>query len=182
MHHALWLYSQNDASDLTLRLKKSTFKHYRTGARDYILFCVCQNLSLEPTPSTIARYIAYTSQHIVSASKYLTGARHFLQHIYPEFDKNRQLPMVKATLRGSMKLRADPVRRKLPLRLHHIQFFVDCALHTDGGYDDLLFTTILACGFYGCHRMGELVISTNADLFDWRKLVKRASLRFDFKR
>lgn len=171
-----------DARILVLQahaIEKSTAKHYRTGARDYILFCTKHKLPIDPTPTTIARYIAYTSQHIASASKYLTGARHFLQHIFPDFDKNRQSPFVRATLRGAMKVRADPVSRKDPLRLHHLQLFVDRTSLPNADYDCLLFATLLACAFYACHRMGELVISNDRSLFDWRKVIKRASLRFD---
>ena len=64
-------------------IEKSTLKNYATGARDYISFCTAHNLSLDPTPTTLSRYIAYTSQFISSAPKYLSGARHFLAEVYP---------------------------------------------------------------------------------------------------
>lgn len=35
----------------------------------------------------------------------------------------------------------------------------------------------MSCAFYACHHSGELVIKTKASL-DWRKIVKRSSLRF----
>ena len=52
-------------------LEPSTVKGYLTGARDYIAFCRRHALPLDPTPSTLARYVAYTSQYIASAPKYL---------------------------------------------------------------------------------------------------------------
>ncbi|KAF8805750.1 hypothetical protein BYT27DRAFT_7059340, partial [Phlegmacium glaucopus] len=149
-------------------IEKSTLKGYQTGVRDYISFCFNHHLPLNPTPLTLSRYIAFSSQSIASAPKYLTGARHFLHNMYPDFDQNRNHPLVLSTIRGSKKIRADPVIRKLPLRLSHLAFFYNLAFNSNS-YDDFLFATILSCAFYGCHRMGELVIKSDRTLFDWRK-------------
>jgi hypothetical protein len=67
-------------------IEKSTVKGYATGACNYISFCIAHSLPLDPTPSTLSQYIAYTLQFIASGSKYLTGARHFLNELYPDFD------------------------------------------------------------------------------------------------
>jgi hypothetical protein len=93
---------------------------YATGARDYINFCIAHSLPLDPTPSTLSRYVAYTSQFIASAPKYLTGVRHFLHDIYPDFDANRADMLVTSTIQGSKKVRADPVHCKLPFRIAHL--------------------------------------------------------------
>ena len=162
-------------------IERSTSKNYATGARDYINFCILHSLPLDPTPTTLSRYIAYSSQFIASGSKYLTGVRHFLKDLYPDFDANRSHPLVKSTIRGAKKVRADPVERKLPLRLAHLQSFINVA-HCTGTYDDFLFTVLLSCAFYGCHRMGELVQKNDRSLFDWRKIIKRASLTFEIGR
>ncbi len=156
-------------------IERSTVKAYRTGARDYIYFCTQHNLPLDPTPLTLARYIAYTSRFIASGPKYLSGARHFLNDIFPEFDASRQSAFVQTAIRGSRKIRADSVQRKLPLRLHHLTYFHQSAM-ISSKYDDYLFATILACGFYGCHRIGELIWNNDRSLWDWRKVIKRSSL------
>jgi hypothetical protein len=158
-------------------IEKSTARGYATGARDYINFCLAHSLSLDPTPQTLSRYIAYTSQYIASAGKYLTGARHFLSELYPSFDTNRAHPLVQATIAGSKKIRADPVKRKLPLRPSHLEAFLQVARRT-GAYDDLLFAVILSCCFYACHRSGELILKNDKSLRDWRKIIKRSSLHF----
>ena len=145
-------------------IEKSTVGGYSTGACDYIRFCQCHHLSLEPTPQTLSRYIAYTSLSIASGPKYLTGACHFLHDLFPKFDENCTSPLVQATIRGSKKVRADPVRRKQPIRVDHLTSFVDKARLT-GDYDDL-FATIMSCCFYGCHRSGELILKTKKDA-DW---------------
>ena len=157
-------------------LEKSTVGGYSTGARDYARFCRIHHLPLDPTPQTLSRYIAFSSLSIASGPKYLTGAQHFLHSLYPDFDLNRASPLVRATIRGSKKIRADPVHRKQPLRIEHLLSFVALAHHT-GKYDDLLFATIMSCCFYGCHRSGELILKTKKDV-DWRKIIKRSSLHF----
>ena len=157
-------------------LEKSTVKGYSTGIRDYARFCRIHHLSLDPTPQTLSRYIAFSSLSVASGPKYLTGARHFLHDLYPAFDDNRASPIVQATIRGSKKVRADPVHRKLPIRIEHLLSFIAVARST-GNYDDLLFATIMACCFYGCHRSGELVLKSKKDV-DWRKIIKRSSLHF----
>ena len=159
-------------------IERSTSKHYATGAWDYINFCILHSLPLDPTPSTLSRYIAYSSLFIASGPKYLTGVRHFLKDLYPDFDVNRAHPLVKTTIRGTKKTQADPVRRKLPLRLAHLQSFMNVA-HCTGTYDDFLFVVLLSCAFYGCHHMGELVQTNDQSLFDWRKIIKHASLIFE---
>ncbi|KAJ7289670.1 hypothetical protein C8J57DRAFT_953381, partial [Mycena rebaudengoi] len=135
-------------------------------------------LPLDPTPSTLSRYIAYTSKFIASGPKYLTGARHFLKALYPDFDQNRSSPLVQTTIAGSKKLRADPVKRKLPLRLAHLATFHQLYLQNPC-YDMLLFITILSYMFYGCHRSGELVHKRAKRELDYKKIIKRASLKFE---
>ena len=159
-------------------IEPSTRRNYSTGARDYILFCSIHGLPLDPTPLTIARYVAYTSLRIASAPKYLSGARHFLRDLYPDFDTARKHALVQTTIRGSRKRRADPIRRKAPLRLHHLSLFRSLALHS-GDYDDFLFLTILTAAFFACHRVGELLAPNDKALWDWRKLVRRCSFHAD---
>ena len=170
-----------DACALHLQVNSiecSTSKNYATGARDYINFCILHSLSLDPTPTTLSHYIAYSSQFIASAPKYLTGIRHFLKELYPDFNASRSHPLVKTTIWGAKKVRADPIQRKLPLCLAHLQSFVNVANCT-GTYDDFLFIVLLSCAFYGCHQMGELVQKNDHSLFDWRKIIKHTSLTFE---
>ena len=159
-------------------IEPSTRRNYSTGARDYILFCSIHGLPLDPTPLTIARYVAYTSLRIASAPKYLSGARHFLRDVFPEFDTARKHALVQTTIRGSRKHRADPIRRKAPLRLSHLSIFQALA-HRSSDYDDFLFLTLLTAAFFACHRVGELLAPNDISLWDWRKLIRRASFSSD---
>ena len=154
-------------------IETSTRRNYTTGARDYILFCSIHGIPLDPTPLTLARYIAYTSARIASAPKYLSGACHFLRDIYPDFDSARKHALVQTTIRGSRKVRADPIHQKQPLRPSHL-----VTLHTNAAlsqeYDDFLFATILTIAFFACHRIGELLHSA-----DWRKVIRRTTFSSD---
>ena len=158
-------------------IEQSTRKGYSTGVKSYIRFCLIHNLPLNPTPQNLARYIAYVSQYINSAPQYLSGIRHFLLEFFSDFDDNRSTPLVQATIRGLKKIQANPIRRKLPLRTSHLQTFLALVEHSHS-FDDLLFITIISCAFYGCHRIGELVQRNDWSLFDWRKIIKCASLSF----
>ena len=40
-------------------IERSTSKNYATGACDYINFCILHSLPLDPTPTTLSRYVAY---------------------------------------------------------------------------------------------------------------------------
>ncbi|KAG7440244.1 uncharacterized protein BT62DRAFT_911001 [Guyanagaster necrorhizus] len=144
-------------------IKLRAAKSYATEVHDYIQFCITHALLLEPTPLTLSRYITYTSQFISSGPKYLTGVHHFLKDLYPDFDASQKHLMVQATIHGSRKTRGDPTSQKLPLQLSHLITF--CLLaNISNSCDDLLFATILACCFYGCHWSDELIWKNDKQL------------------
>ena len=145
-------------------LDKSTVCGYGIGACDYLHFCLLHDLPFDPTPLTLACYIAYTSSFIASGPQYLTGIRHYLRDLFPNYDFICHHSLVKSTIRGSKKVHADPVRQKQPFRTSHLQAFLQIALQSQS-YDDLLFITILSCAFYACHCIGELVLAS-LPLFD----------------
>jgi hypothetical protein len=162
-------------------LEETTRRQYASGLRDYLRFCLAHKLPFDPTPLTLARYIAYTSLFIASGQKYLSGVRHYLLPIFPDFIANRSHPLVQSTIAGARKVRADPITRKLPLRTSHLVTFLHNA-DLSANYDDFLFATILSCAFYACHRIGELILPNSQRLWDWRKIIKRASLTFPSRR
>ena len=96
-------------------LDRSTIHSYSVGARDYLHFCLTHDLPLHPTPLTLAQYNVYTSCFIASGPRYLSGAWHYLQDLFPEYDSICNHPLVTSTFRGSKKVHADPVWQKQPL-------------------------------------------------------------------
>ncbi|KIK69837.1 hypothetical protein GYMLUDRAFT_150532, partial [Collybiopsis luxurians FD-317 M1] len=127
------------------------------------------------TPTTLSHYIAFTSKHIASGPKYLSGAHHYLKQFYPHFDVSCSDPLVQATIRGSKKIRADPVHWKPPLCILHIELAYSNRYKS---CDDFLFATMLSCAFFACHRIGELTIPNQHSLYDFRKIIKRGTLHF----
>jgi len=123
--------------------EKSTSGGYTTGAWDYIKFCLSHSIAPDPTPNTLAQYIAFTSKSITSGPKYLTGVCHFLKDLYPDFDTHCSHPLVTVTICSSKKIWGDPVKWKLPLRLCHLETFLKVAQNSRS-YNDLLFITILS--------------------------------------
>ncbi|KAG5221140.1 DNA RNA polymerase [Salix suchowensis] len=154
-------------------VENSTKKGYITGVHDYCSFCVAHSLPLDPTPQTLAHTLPTLTIHLLCLQIPIR-ARYFLMHIFPDFDMNRSHPLVQATIKGSMKMRGSNVNCKLPLRLHHLSAFLAIARRSDT-YDDLLFITLLSACFFTCHRSGEVVISDDKKLLDWRKVIKRSS-------
>ncbi|KAM5539534.1 hypothetical protein V8D89_006806 [Ganoderma adspersum] len=102
------------------------------------------------------------------------GACHLLHDLFPHFDTARKDALVQTTIRGSLKTHANPIHRKLPLRISHLESAQSHALHTSD-YDDYLFLTVLSCAFFACHCIGELVAPNDRTLWDWRKLIRRQS-------
>ena len=158
-------------------IEQSTQKGYSTSIKSYIHFCMIHNLPLNPTPQNLACYIAYVSQYINSGPQYLSGICHFLLEFFPNFDNNCSSTLVQATIRGSKKVWDNPIHQKLPLWTSHLQTFHNLA-KSSNSYDNLLFITIISCAFHGCHRIRELIQKNDQSLFDWRKIIKRASLSF----
>jgi hypothetical protein len=73
IHHSRPRVSLSDLDDRlaflqATALDQSTVRGYAVGARDYLRFCLIpsHDLPYDPTPLTLARYIAYTSKFIAS--------------------------------------------------------------------------------------------------------------------
>ncbi|KAG7453267.1 uncharacterized protein BT62DRAFT_880789, partial [Guyanagaster necrorhizus] len=91
-----------------------------------------------------------------SCPKYLIGACHFIKDLYPDFNKNKRYLIVQRIIHGSQKMRDDPISQKLPLQVHYLITF-SLFVSISESCDNLLFTTILSCCFYGCHWLDELI-------------------------
>lgn len=83
--------------------------------------------------------------------------------------------LVRQTLKGCKKQFSKPVSRKDPLDLNLLEHAVSSLGRS---FDEVLFLSILSLGFASLHRLGELVIPDNSDLFDSRKIILRSSFAF----
>ncbi|EJD54603.1 hypothetical protein AURDEDRAFT_35921, partial [Auricularia subglabra TFB-10046 SS5] len=90
----------------------------------------------------------------------------------PELRRRRSLPSS-----GCLKMSLHVTRRKTPLSRSDVGRMID--LYQDGPHDDLLFIAILATGFSGLNRLGELVWPDSINLQEYRKVVNAASLELN---
>ena len=63
------------------------------------------------------------------------------------------------------------ITRKEALSLNDLRFVND-KLQLSPTHDNLLFIALLATGFHGLLRLGELTFSDNSSIRDWRKVIK----------
>ncbi|KZV86173.1 hypothetical protein EXIGLDRAFT_596596, partial [Exidia glandulosa HHB12029] len=129
-----------------------------------------------PTPDTLSLYVAYESHFISTRSvkSYLSGVCNALEPIFPSVREARASPLVKNTIAGRLKMSQTPVSRKSPLSADDIAKMI--AKYGNGSHDDILFACLLAIGFNGLHRLGELVWPDSKALQTSRKCITFASL------
>ncbi|KZV96257.1 hypothetical protein EXIGLDRAFT_593064, partial [Exidia glandulosa HHB12029] len=133
-------------------------------------------LSYEPTPDTLSLYVAYEFHFINTRSvkSYLSGVCSALEPIFPSVREARASPLVRNTIAGRLKMTQTAVSRKSPLSADDIAKMI--AKYGKGSHDDILFACLLAVGFNGLHRLGELVWPDTKALQSSRKCISFASL------
>ncbi|KAH9970701.1 hypothetical protein BGW80DRAFT_1153896, partial [Lactifluus volemus] len=111
----------------------------------------------DPSPLTLARFVVYMCHHIQprSISTYLSGICNQLQVTFPHVHLSRRHPLVSRALAGCLRRLGTAPQRKLPLSIDNLLSF--SANLSSPTHDDLLFLALTVCGFFGLHRLGELV-------------------------
>lgn len=162
--------------DISNRVSKSSKIKYRSGVNRFIKYCVDRNLEPVPTESNLSHFISEISREIQpkSVNAYLSGISYHFTHSYPDVRINRLSAKVRDTMKGCQKTFSKPTIRANAMELKDLDIAAEFFKNT---FDDLLFNTILAMGFYGLHRLGELVETDREELKDDRRLIKRWSLR-----
>ncbi|CDO68214.1 hypothetical protein BN946_scf184913.g4 [Trametes cinnabarina] len=157
-------------------IDKSTRLTYTSHLQSYLTFCKIHSFPIDPTVDTLSFYVVFMCHHIKpdSVDSYLSGICNQLETLYPHVRDNRRSSLVARTLKGCKRLFNTPPNRKLPLSLEDILVLFDHFPPTT--YDNLLFRALLVCGFFGLHRLGELVANDNRQLRDWRKCIRRSSV------
>ena len=90
-----------------------------------------------------------------SVKTYLSGLVNQLLPFFPDVQEARQSHLVKKTLQGCLKLKAQPTKRKQALSLTDLSL-VTSHFADSSDHDDLLFIAILLTAFFALHRLGEL--------------------------
>lgn len=90
--------------------------------KSWIAFAQMHKFPLEPTSDTLSFFIVYMSHHIRpdSVKSYLSGLVQQLDPDFPSIREIRANRLVKKVMKGCMKTRGQPARRKLPLTIEQL--------------------------------------------------------------
>ena len=157
----------------------STWKNYGSALNSYLTFVRIHNFPIEPTADTISFFTVFMCHHIKpdSVDTYLSGICQQLEPYFPSVREIRKSILCKRTLTGCKRLRGVPTKRKRALTLSDLQTVIN---HYAGSssHDNLLFVSQLLTGFFALMRLGELTVSDDKSLFDYRKITSRTSVSF----
>ena len=84
--------------------------------------------------------------------------------------------LCKHTLMECKQLRGVPTKRKWALTLLDLQTVIDYYANSSSHDDLLVFVSQLLTGFFALMRLGELTVSDDKSLLDYRKITSRTSL------
>ena len=165
---------------LGLVIDTSTLNTYSSALNSYLTFVRLHSLPVEPTPETLSFFIVFMSHHIEprSVSSYLSGICQQLELYFPNVRPSRHTPLVDRTMKGCLRLKSSPTKRKRALTLSDLQTVLS-ALSNSTSHDDLLFQAMLLTGFFGLMRLGELSFPNSVSLRNWKKITKRSTVTFN---
>ena len=155
----------------------STWKNYGSALNSYLTFVRLHNFPVEPTADTISFFTVFMCHHIKpdSVDTYLSGICQQLEPYFPSVRDIRKSMLCKRTLTGCKRLRGVPTKRKRALTLLDLQIVINHYANSTS-HDDLLFLSQLLTGFFALMRLGELTISDDKSLLDYRKITSRTSV------
>lgn len=163
---------------LSFALEKATKSSYSSALQAYLHFCRLHGFPVDPSAETLSFFTVWLSHHIdpKSVSNYLSGICSELEPLFPDVRRNRNSPLVSNVLAGCKKqFGGKETSRKDPVSIDDILRVI--AAHPHPSHDDNLFLTILVCGFFGLHRLGELTEKDQVKLREPRKILRRSSVK-----
>jgi hypothetical protein len=154
----------------------STWKNYGSALNSYLTFVRIHDFPVEPTPDTLSFFIVFMCHHIrpKSVDSYLSGICQQLEPYFPSVRDVRKSILCKRTLTGCKRLRGVPTVRKRALTIDDLYRVVQHYANSNS-HDDLLFVSQLLTGFFALMRLGELTVSNDKSIFDYRKITSRTS-------
>jgi hypothetical protein len=157
---------------LGMSIDSSTANTYSSATNSYLAFCNLHNLPIDPTPETLSFYITFQSSHINprSVESYLSGICNNLKPFFPQIRSNHAAALVKRTLKGALRRHGHPTKCKVPLTTT-LLLSISTTLQNSRDHDNMLFLSMLNMGFPGLLRLGEMSVSDNLQLWDFRKVV-----------
>ena len=164
-------YAINNSLDL------STRRTYSSALNSWIAFVNMHDFSVEPTQDTLSFFIVYMSHHIEprSVKSYLSGLVQQLEPNFPNIRNIRSSPLISKVLKGCLKLKSKPIRRKEALVIADLRF-LNKKYRFKWSHDDLLFIALLFSGFFALLRLGDMTFPDDPSIRDWHKVSRRSSL------
>ena len=134
-------------------------------------------MPIEPTPNTLSFYTVFMSHHIElrSVRNYLSGICQQLEPYFPNVHPSRHSPLVDRTLKGCLRLRSSPTKRKHALTFDDLSKVLT-TLSSSTNHDDLLFKSMLLTSFFALMRLGELTFPNEINLWNWKKISKQSTV------
>ena len=155
----------------------STLNSYSSALNSYLTFVRIHDLPVEPTPDTLSFFAVFMSHHIEPKSvlNYLSGICQQLEPYFSNVRPARRSPLVERTMKGCLRLKSSPTKRKRALTFDDLLKVVN-ELAGSTLHDDLLFQSMLLTGFFALMRLGELTFPDETRLRNWKKITKRSSV------
>jgi hypothetical protein len=162
---------------LGLAIDLSTLRTYGSALNSYLSFVRLHDLPVEPTPDTLSFFVVFMSHHIEprSVRSYLSGICQQLEPYFPNVRSSRHSPLVERTMKGCLRLKSSPTKRKRALTLHDLSHVLEKMTNANS-HDDKLFKCMLLSGFFALMRLGELSFPNEVKLRNWKKVSKRSSV------
>ncbi|KAF8552562.1 hypothetical protein OG21DRAFT_1533697 [Imleria badia] len=141
-------HNDSRAIALGMALECSSAAAYNSHLNLYLTFCCVHNRPVTPTVDTLSFFIVYMSAHICpdSVIVYLAGICNHLEGEFPNIWLHC----------GCLRRSCQQLLRKPPLDLTILHNVLSASTRS-ALYDNLLFATLMATGFYVLMRLGELV-------------------------
>src|ERR1700678_99965 len=158
-------------------LDLSTRQTFFSALNLWCAFVNMHNFSIEPTQDSLSFFIVYMSHHIEprSVKSYLSGLVQQLEPNFPNIRNIRSSPLISKVLKGCLKLKSKPIRRKEALVIADLCFLNE-KYRFKRSHDDLFFIALLFSGFFSLLRLGDMTFPDDQSIRDWRKVSRRSSL------
>ena len=169
--------ARGKAMALANSVEASTKQAYGSALNSWLAFVELHHFPFEPNLETLSYFIVYMSHYINprSVKCYLSGLVQQLEPDYPAIRELRSSRIISKVMRGCLKTNTKAITRKNALTLDDLQYITD-KFGPHSTHDNNLFLALVATGFHGLLRLGELTFPDNSAIRDWRKVIRRNSL------
>lgn len=172
------LYEKSIASRQAM--DRSTLGSHEPTLYAYFKFVHLHDLPIDPTAKTLSHFVTYMSHQIAPRllKTYMSGMARLLESDYPYVRKACNSKLVHNAVRSCMDMHDAAIGGKVPFKMDEL---VRVILHysNSNDHDDFLFVAMLITSFHGIMRIGELTLPEDKSDQDWRKVIRRSSVKLE---